>query len=746
MRRLLWSLLALGWSNALALPETALMAEALMTFDLDDQSEAGPVASQGGDLICLSAGCVKAAAALLENIDPSQDPCQDFYQFACGTYLKETVIPSHMKKKGRFNTLGTKLKERLKTLFEADPEEDEPAVFASARKLYSSCMDQDRIEKSGRALILKRVEELGGWPVLEGQEWNMDAFTWQKLVETAQRMGLHAEVLLHTKISVSSKDSTKYMLKVDQPKPGLARKYLINGFEDADVQAYFRYMIGTAVYLGADEELARNELKEALKFELKLSEISLSKEARRNETLITNHMSIDNASKLYPDYDWLDHLNNILDSKDISLNKEEIINLAVPEYFKALGSLLPNTEKRSVANYMVWRYVKYMMTFTDKEGLDIKLAYDSILSGKQSKSPRWETCVKSTAQTEFKPTTLYHEQGSLTNAVGSMFARQYFPIENKAVADEMVTTVREEFKLMLNELDWMDEKTRNKAHEKIDLMKSFIAYENEILNNTILDSYYAGLSLDSTNYLENMLSVKRFINKHYTDNFRAPVDPYSWNRHSGAAIVNAFYEPSENSMNFPAGFIDGVFFQADRPAYMNYGALGVVIGHEITHGFDDQGRLFDAFGNLVNWWEKETKEKYLEKAQCIIDQYGNYTVDVKGETINLNGVTTQGENIADHGGVKESIRAYDRLIARTGLEPRLPGLPYSQNQLFWLSGGAMWCQVSRPEALKEYILTDPHSPARFRINGPFSNMVEFARDWNCPTGSPMNPEKKCRVW
>jgi len=734
MRRLLLSVLALGWANALVLPEEA---------SRHDQNEKGPVATQGGDPICLTPGCVKAAAKLLENIDPSQDPCQDFYQFACGTYIKETVIPSHMKKKGRFNTLGTKLKERLKTLFEADPDKDEPAVFASARKLYSSCMNQDQIEKDGRALILKTVEELGGWPVLQGQEWNTDAFTWQKLVETAQRMGLHAEVLLYTKISVSSKDSTKFMLNVDQPKPGLARKYLINGFEDADVQAYFRYMIDTAVYLGADEEFARNELKEALNFELKLSEISLSKEARRNETLITNHMSIDNATKLYPDYDWLDHLNNILDSKDVSLDKEEIINLAVPEYFKALGTLLPNTEKRAVANYMVWRYVKYMMTFTDKEGLDIKLAYDSILSGKQSKSPRWEICVKST-QYPNKP--FYHEQGSLANAVGSMFARQYFPIENKAVADEMVTTVREEFKLMLDELDWMDEKTRSKAHEKIDLMQSFIAYENEIFNNTILDSYYADLSLNSENYLENMLSVKRFMNKYHTDNFRAPIDPYSWNRHSGAAIVNAFYEPSENSMNFPAGFIDGVFFQADRPAYMNYGALGVVIGHEITHGFDDHGSLFDAFGNLVNWWEKETKEKYLEKAQCIIDQYGNYTVDVNGETINLNGVTTQGENIADHGGVKESIRAYDRLIARTGPEPRLPGLPYSQNQLFWLSGGAMWCQVSRPEALKEYILTDPHSPARFRINGPFSNMVEFARDWNCPAGSPMNPEKKCRVW
>ena len=686
-------------------------------------------------------GCVKAAAALLEHIDPSQDPCQDFYQFACGTYLKETFIPAHMTRTGNYFKLKTKLNERLKILFETDPAESEPAIFGSVRKLYSSCMDQDQIEKVGRLLILKKIQELGGWPVLQGQEWNADAFVWQKLVETAQKIGLHAEVLLYTHISASSIDSTKFIIYVDQPEPGLSRKYLMKGPEDANVQAYFRYMIDTAVYLGANEELARTELTEALKFELKLAEISLSKETRRNVTLITNHMSIHNASKLYSDYDWLDHFNNILNNKGIALGKEEIINLVVPEYFKALGIMLPKTDKRVVANYMVWRYVQYMMAFTDKEGLDIKLAFDSVINGKQSKSPRWETCVKIIAGKTF-----YFDQGSLTNAVGSMFVRQYFPTENKAVADEMMDMIRIEFKLMLGELDWMDKKTRGKAIEKINLMKSFIAYENEILNDTILDKYYADLTLNSENYLENMMSLKQSINQYCNKNYRTPIDQHSWNRNSGAAIVRPYYNTLANSMVFPAGFIDGVFFQADRPAYMNFGALGVVIGHEITHGFDDKGSLFDAFGNLVNWWDKESKQKFLQKAQCIIDQYGNYTVQVKGETINLNGVTTQGENIADHGGVKESLRAYERLVALKGQEPKLPGLPYSQNQLFWLSGGMMWCRVLRPEALKEKILKDVHSPARFRNNGPLSNMVEFARDWNCPVGTPMNPEKKCRVW
>merc|ERR1719348_1693754 len=174
--------------------------------------------------------------------------------------------------------------------------------------------------------------------------------------------------------------------------------------------------------------------------------------------------------------------------------------------------------------------------------------------------------------------------------------------------------------------------------------------------------------------------------------------------------------------------------------------IGFVVGHEITHGFDDQGSQKDGDGNLVDWWEPESKKRYLEKAQCIIDQYGNYTVEVDGETLNVNGVTTQGENIADNGGIKETFRAYERVVRKYGPEPILPGLGFSQRQLMWLSGASVWCNVRRPASLKNQVLTDPHSPSQFRVNGPFANMPEFAQDWGCPAGAKMNPHKmQCLV-
>merc|ERR1712080_655437 len=228
--------------------------------------------------------------------------------------------------------------------------------------------------------------------------------------------------------------------------------------------------------------------------------------------------------------------------------------------------------------------------------------------------------------------------------------------------------------------------------------------------------------------------------------YRKPIDTHGWKTHGGAALVNANYKAEENSMYFPAGIFDGGFFQPDRPLYMNYGAIGIVVGHEITHGFDDQGSQNDWKGTVVDWWEADTKKQFLEKTQCIIDQYNNYTVEVEGETLNLNGINTQAENIADNGGIKVAYHAYSQLTRRHGEEPSLPGLQYTPRQLFWVSVARLGCKARRPASLKNQVLTDVHSPGRFRTIGALVNRAEFSRDWNCPVGTAMNPAKKCQVW
>jgi len=703
--------------------------------------------TQPDNKMCLTPGCVKAAAELINSMDKTTDPCKDFYQFACGGFIADTIIPDHLTNRGKFSMIREKLNERLKKTFEAKALDTEPKVYGSVRNFYQTCMDTDNIEKNSVNDLRELVGKLGGWPVLEGDKWTGENFKWHELSVKAGNEGFSTNQMIKIRIKPDSKDSEKRILHIDQPGLGLQREYLIKGFNDKDVQAYYNYMVQTAVFMGAEEEVAKVEMKEALELELKLAEMSLPREERRNETALYNPMTIQKVQELYPEIPLLQYIIDILGSADVTVDENEVVNVAVPKYITDFREYIAKSSPRAQANYIIWRNVEFAMKYLNEEALQIKLAYDKVITGKAQQAPRWEKCAKSTSGLDGGfGESLYFKEGSLTNAVGAMYAKKYFKGKAKEIADEIVETVRDEFKKMLEELTWMDSKTKARAQKKADQITPHIAYAKEILDDNLMNEFYEGMDLQKDSYLKNILRLKKFIFAYYVKELRKPIDKKSWKTHGGAAIVNAFYSSEENSIQFPAGILDGVFFQEDRPLYMNYGGIGFVVGHEITHGFDDEGSQKDGDGNLVDWWEPETKKHYLEKAQCIIDQYGNYTVKVEGEELNLNGIATQGENIADNGGIKEAFRAYDSVVRKHGPEPILPGLGYNQRQLMWLSGASIWCSVRRPASLKKRVLTDPHSPAIFRVNGPFSNMPEFAEDWGCPAGSPMNPVKKCSVW
>jgi len=689
---------------------------------------------------------VKAAANLINSMDESINPCDDFFQFACGQFMEQTTIPDHKSDYGTFAKVAETLEVRLRRIFESKSDPTEPKAYANVRGLYQSCMDTEAIKKSSEKELKAIIESLGGWPVLDGTRVDKN-FKWLEKSFDAWEKGFNFEGLIAIDVVTDQKDATKRILEIDQPNLGLSREYLMEGKDAKSVKAYLNYMVDIAALLGADRALAEKDMAEALDLELQVAEISLPKEERRNKTALYNLIPVKDLSALYP-LPWLSQLNRIV----ADLQEEESVNVAVPEYLTKLKGILTNASPRAIANLLMWRHVQFAVDFLPEEAGAIKLEFDKVIHGKGSKSPRWEQCAKKTAGVDGNGEAeedyfFYLAEGSLTNAVGSMYAKVHFPESKKEIIDDIVQKIRTEFRVMLQEVDWMDDDTRERALKKADLIKSHIAYSKEILDSTVLDDYYKGLTLKkSSGYLRNILLLKQWINAYYSKEFRLRRDPQSWKTHGGAAIANAYYEAEENSINFPAGFLDGVFFQEDRPLYMNYGSIGVVVGHEITHGFDDSGSQSDAYGVLVDWWEPETKKLYVEKTQCVIDQFSNFTVEVLGETLNLNGINTQGENVADLGGVKEAIRTYEKIVERWGEEPRLPGLSYSPRQLFWVSYARNWCSVRREAALKNQVLTDPHAPARFRINGPLANMQKFSEDWSCPLGSPMNPVKKCEVW
>lgn len=366
-----------------------------------------------------------------------------------------------------------------------------------------------------------------------------------------------------------------------------------------------------------------------------------------------------------------------------------------------------------------------------KRWRELAQSYNTVITGQEREEPRWEQCLSSLT-------------GTLGVAISSMYVRNHFKPDSKGLAMEMVEYIRGEFGRILDQVDWMDEETRLEAKDKAKSISAYIGYPDELLNDTLIEELYKGLHFDRRDYFKNILQLRRWSIDYSFNQLRKPNLKVDWRKHAKAATVNAFYNSLDNSIEFPAGILQGAFFDRSKPNYLNFGAIGFIIGHEITHGFDDRGRQFDKDGNNRNWWNSDTDEKFKERAQCIIDQYSNYTVPENG--LKVNGINTQGENIADNGGLKEAFRAYNEWVKRNGEESRLPGVKLNQRQLFWVSAANVWCGKYRPEVLKMRVMVGSHSPAQFRTIGPLSNLKEFSETFNCPIGSPLNPVQKCSVW
>ncbi|KAF6197918.1 hypothetical protein GE061_007661 [Apolygus lucorum] len=588
------------------------------------------------------------------------------------------------------------------------------------------------IEEVGAEPVKQLLKAMGGWPVIEGDSWDVGSFSWLNTVYNFRKEGFSVDYLIDFAVSTDSRNNSVRVIELDQAAIAVARDYMIKGLDHPRVKAYFEYMVDIAELFGANRKVAVEELMKSLDFEIALANISLPNEERRDPEKLYNRMTIEEMQNKFPTIPWYEYFRQILPSK-IEFTIAEPVVVGVPSFITALETLLQQTEKRVVANYMFWRAAASTVSYLPEAFRKKQLKYITAVTGSTEREARWKECSSQAART-------------VSLATGSLYVQKFFKENAKRKALELVENIREEMYDIIKNVDWMDEDTRKAALEKAYAMTAHIAYPDELLDNQKLIDFYDGLVVSSDGtYIDAIYNTTKWGQEFNYGRLREPVNKTDWRSHGRPQIVNAFYSPTENSIQFPAGILQGAFFSEDRPNYMNYGAIGFVIGHEITHGFDDQGRTFDKEGNLRDWWHESTKEKYIEKAKCIIEQYGNYTdSQVK---MNLNGINTQGENIADNGGIKEAYRAYVKWVSKHGPEKRLPGLQnYSPNQMFWLSAATTWCSTYRDETLKNRITTGVHSPAEYRVRGPLSNMEDFSKDFNCPTGSPMNPVKKCTVW
>ncbi|XP_060595469.1 neprilysin-4-like [Ruditapes philippinarum] len=679
--------------------------------------------------LCLTEDCVKAAARLLESMDNAVDPCEDFFEYACGSWNKFNEIPEDGTSYDTFSKLRDIIDIQLKDLLEHPESDDDSESTIKAKRLYSSCVNETLIDDRDLAPAFVVLEDLGGWPVAD-KEWDKNKFD---LIDLLAKLRLYNnKILIDQWVGPDDKNSDDYIIQLDQTDLGMSsRDYYMKGFEDPRLLAYEEFAVNVAILFGASNAVAKKDMRDVINFEIKLANLTTPQEHRRDSEALYNKMTLKDLQNQIPKFDWIKYLHEIFIRVNVTVNDTDTVVVYAPEYLKKMIDLVDETEERTLTNYIIWRFMMNRVPNLPGKYRELRTEYYKAIFGSKQERVRWRDCVS-------------YVNDNLGNAVGRLFVSKHFDEDAKKNALEMVQDIRVAVNELLTEVEWMDEATKHLAKDKADAMAVKIGYPSYILNDTALDEEYKNFNYHADKYFENVLETIRGIAITSLQMIDKPVDKTLWS--TTPAIVNAFYASTKNQIMFPAGILQPPFYSKGYPKSLNYGGIGMVIGHEITHGFDDRGRQYDKNGNLKQWWDDDVIAAFKKQAQCIVDQYSNYTIEEV--ELQINGIQTQGENIADNGGLKETYRAYKKWKKEhKGQEPRLPGLTnLNSEQLFFLNFAQVWCGTTRPQAMVNRILTGVHSPGRYRVIGTLQNSVDFSKVFNCSLNSYMNPEKKCSVW
>ncbi|XP_048963468.1 phosphate-regulating neutral endopeptidase PHEX isoform X2 [Canis lupus baileyi] len=655
---------------------------------------------------CLKPECIEAAAAILSKVNFSVDPCDNFFRFACDGWINNNPIPEDMPSYGVYPWLRHNVDLKLKALLEKSiSRRRDTEAIQKAKILYSSCMNEKAIEKADAKPLLHILRHSPfRWPVLEsniGPEgvWSERKFS---LLHTlaAFRGQYSNSVLIRLYVSPDDKVSSEHILKLDQATLSLAVRedYLDNTTEAKSYRdALYKFMVDTAVLLGANSSRAEHDMKSVLRLESKIAEIMIPHENRTSEAMY-NKMNISQLSAMIPQFDWLGYIKKVIDTrlypglKDIGPSENVVVR--VPQYFKDLFRILGSERKKTIANYLVWRMVYSRIPNLSRRFQYRWLEFSRVIQGTTTLLPQWDKCVN-------------FIESALPYVVGKMFVDVHFQEDKKEMMEELIEGIRWAFIDMLEkENEWMDAGTKRKAKEKARAVLAKVGYPEFIMNDTYVNEDLKAIKFSESDYFGNVLQTRKYLAQSDFFWLRKAVPKTEW--FTNPTTVNAFYSASTNQIR----------------------------------------RKYDKNGNLDPWWSTDSEEKFKEKTKCMVNQYSNYYWRKAG--LNVKGKRTLGENIADNGGLREAFRAYRKWIndKRQGVEePLLPGIIFNNNQLFFLSYAHVRCNSYRPEAAREQIQIGAHSPPQFRVNGAVSNFEEFQKAFNCPSNSTMNRGMdSCRLW
>ncbi|XP_067048926.1 endothelin-converting enzyme homolog isoform X4 [Acropora muricata] len=684
---------------------------------------------------CTSPDCVQISSDLLKAMNHCADPCQDFFEYACGSWIKEHSIPESKSSWSQFRVLYKRnelvMKELILDNKEAREKYKDNVAVMKGFDMFDSCMDKEGVESLGAKPLLDLIKQYGSWNVTDGN-WTEESWDFMDTFVKIQKY-LSIAPLFNMYVSADLKDSTKNIIVLDQSGLGISPEAFFKNtsYHRKVRKAYKKLMVDLAKLLG-EKPNTEAMMMEIYNFEETLAKNFIPRKLRRDTSKLYKKMTIDDFIKASDiSIDLMDFLKRMFIETGHEITSEEKVVSFGLQYVKNMSRIYNATSKRILANYMMWHVVLRFAPYLSSQFAVAFADYRKSVSGVAGEDPRWQDCLSSV-------------DGSFGMPFGLLFVDKAFEGESKKSAEEMIHDIRHVFLANLDKVDWMDDDTKEKAKEKAEAIRENIGYPSFLTNKTALGMMYEGFEIRKDNYFQNIIESFKFYNLKNYEKLGKPVDKERWGM--TPPTVNAYYSTIDNKIAFPAGILQRPFYDHRFPKSLNYGGIGMVVGHEITHGFDDNGRQFNKEGNLAKWWSNKSIEAFKNKTACLVKQYSGYKFHGK----NLKGSQTLGENIADNGGIKQAFQAYQnwKKRSRKGIpEPPLPGLEnFSNEQIFFLGFAQIWCSKFRDEAASSQINYGVHSPGKFRVIGSLSNFDEFSKAFGCKKGSPMNPDKKCSVW
>ncbi|HEV2992235.1 MAG TPA: M13 family metallopeptidase [Candidatus Angelobacter sp.] len=645
----------------------------------------------------------------LNAMDRSVDPCEDFYEYACGTWRKNNPIPSDQVFWARYNQLAEYNREVLHQILErasiVTPERTKAAAIAG--DFYSSCMNEAAVNHAGLEPLRARLARIAS---IHDRERFMKDVAWLHSLGVPALFEFNAQPDLH--------DATSVIATIVQGGIGLPdRDYYLNQDDKSKAirTRYLAHITAMFTMAGDDSSTAQKEASAVLEVESKLAEAMLERVKMRDPKNRDHKMALSELASLAPVILFQHFL------KASNAPAFDHVNVAPPEFFQKLNLLMESISLDDWKTYLKWHVIQASAQFLPesfvKEDFEFERRY---LNGQKEPEPRWKKCVTAAD-------TLVGQ------ALGRVYVEQAFSAASKQRASEMINLEEKALAESIEQLPWMTAETKKQALLKLAAITNKIAYPDKWLE-------YGDLKLKRDDLLGNVGRIQQFRVSYNLRKIGSLLDKKEWS--ITTPTVNAYYYPPENSINFPAGVLQSPLFDPAIDDAVNFGAIGWLIGHELTHGFDDQGSKFDGQGNLTNWWTDSDRQEFEKRTSCLADQYKEFVVV---DDVHLNGRLTLGENTADNGGIRIALAALHKAMAsKDATETSIDG--FTADQRFFIGFAQQWCANVTPERLRVIAKVDPHAPTRFRTLGTLRNLPDFAQAFHCKAGQQMVSPNACRVW